>query len=61
MNDNAKIQDYIVSELQNEIIELEKRVAVLETDGTPTSPFLVHKLKEFYWTVTRLARALLNR
>ena len=55
MNDNAKIQDYIVSELQNEIIELEKRVAVLETDGTPTSPFLVHKLKEFYWTVTQLA------
>ncbi len=52
---NAKIQGYIASELQNEIIELERRIAVLETCGTPPSTFLVRKLKEFYWTVTRLS------
>jgi alpha-1,2-rhamnosyltransferase len=54
-NSNAKIQGYIMSELQNEIIELERRIAVLETDGTPRPTFLVRKLKEFYWTVTRLS------
>ena len=59
-NSNAKTQYYITSELQKEIIELERRLAVLETRPTPeTSPtpkpmFLVHKLKELYWTVTQL-------
>ena len=53
-NRNAKTQYYITSELQNEIIELERRLAVLETVPTPKPIFLVHKLKELYWTAARL-------
>lgn len=51
---NAKIQAYITSELQNEIIELERRIAVLEASPSAKAAFLTYKLKELYWTVTRL-------
>ena len=51
---NLKIQTYIISELQNEIFELERRVAFFEATATPKLWFFIHKLQELFWTVTRL-------
>ena len=50
-----KLHKYVTAELQNEIRALEGRIASLESAPAPAkSSFLTYKLKELYWTVTRL-------
>lgn len=52
--DTIKIHDYIACELHKEIGELERRIAALDAAGAGRSSCLSYKMKELYWTVTRL-------
>lgn len=49
-----KINDYVACELHKEIGELESRIAALESARSAAPDWVTLRLKELYWTITRL-------